>query len=451
MQDQQKFLEILTNPYQLDKNSLDFLQKISEQYPYSQSAQVLLAKNIQEFDKLEFEKQVNKASAYSIDRRKFQRYISGKDKEQSAKIPENQILSQVTDQNQKKQNKTGTKEKAYKQSLLEIVRKRLRDISERKQTDTKEPIQTEPKQDTSLTDISNKTENIIEGKEFSANEELTIEVDKNQLQQDDYPLSFAPERLKIYKRTIFEDTEENKKTENPEEVPEDQAQNIAQQKEEQINADREEATFTLPETKKERTEIQEDGNASPEVPGEKPQEQDIGELADKKEKIDQDLIKEETSKPFKENEKQKTENDSTGLDTEGLNTEIKTTEDDHKNQENTPIDPLQEKTNLKEKSFDRVKGLPRKKPNINELIDKFLKEEPRIKVKKDLPEKQEDLSAPSTSENPQIATETLANVYLKQGKKEKALDIYEKLCLKFPQKSSYFAKKIIEIKNELNS
>ncbi len=95
--------------------------------------------------------------------------------------------------------------------------------------------------------------------------------------------------------------------------------------------------------------------------------------------------------------------------------------------------------------------MPGRKPSISELIDKFLKEDPRIKVSKDLPEEQEDLSARSTSEDPQIATETLANVYLKQGNKEKALDIYEKLCLKFPQKSSYFAKKIIEIKNELNT
>ncbi len=459
MQDQQKFLEIITNPYQLDKNTLDFLQKISDQYPYSQSVQVLLAKNIQEFDKLEFEKQVNKASAYSIDRRKFQRYISEKDKNQSAKIAENLILSQVADQDQKKQTKPENIGKEHKQSLLEIVRKRLRDISERKQTEPKEPKQnekgvfndlTEQKQETPLTDIPDKTENIGRRENIPANE-LTFEVDWDQLQQSDKPFSFAPERYKKYQRAFAENTKEEKKTDDLQEFSESPEQGIAQKKEEQTNVVREETTQASPDAKKETTELPGENNTSPEVSQEKSKEQHIGEPEDTKEKTDHDFIKEGTPESFNEIEKQKKENKKTEIDTEESNKEIKTTEIDQTIEQDIHKETVEKKIHSPETSFERVKGLHRKKPDINELIDKFLKEEPRIKVQKDLPDGQEDLSAPSTSEDPQLATETLANVYLKQGNKKKALDIYEKLCLKFPQKSSYFAKKIIEIKNELNS
>ena len=43
-------------------------------------------------------------------------------------------------------------------------------------------------------------------------------------------------------------------------------------------------------------------------------------------------------------------------------------------------------------------------------------------------------------------TETLAKVYLEQGHYEKAINAYEILSLKYPQKSSLFANQIKAIK-----
>ena len=39
-------------------------------------------------------------------------------------------------------------------------------------------------------------------------------------------------------------------------------------------------------------------------------------------------------------------------------------------------------------------------------------------------------------------TETLANIYIKQGKYEKALEIIQRLCLEYPNKNRYFADQI---------
>ena len=78
------------------------------------------------------------------------------------------------------------------------------------------------------------------------------------------------------------------------------------------------------------------------------------------------------------------------------------------------------------------------------LIDSFLAgENEKISL---------DLSAPTESEKEEVPeetntetsffTETLANIYIKQGKYSKALEIIKRLYLEFPNKNRYFADQI---------
>ena len=74
-----------------------------------------------------------------------------------------------------------------------------------------------------------------------------------------------------------------------------------------------------------------------------------------------------------------------------------------------------------------------------DLIDSFLKINPKI-----IPSDsnfQVDLSE-SLLENQDIATETLADIYATQGHKDKAIEIYKHLILKYPEKHIYFAAQI---------
>lgn len=85
-----------------------------------------------------------------------------------------------------------------------------------------------------------------------------------------------------------------------------------------------------------------------------------------------------------------------------------------------------------------------------DLIDQFIKNNPKIKPPQILHENQEDISLSSLTEPEDLVTEPLAQIYLSQGLSEKAISIYEKLSLKYPEKSSYFAGQIQEIKKAIN-
>lgn len=90
------------------------------------------------------------------------------------------------------------------------------------------------------------------------------------------------------------------------------------------------------------------------------------------------------------------------------------------------------------------------KQHQSELIDKFILADPRIepsKEKSDTPN--EDISRPFTEDKGEFVTETLARIYTSQGYYSRAIDIYRKLSLKFPEKSSYFASQIEKVQELL--
>jgi hypothetical protein len=102
---------------------------------------------------------------------------------------------------------------------------------------------------------------------------------------------------------------------------------------------------------------------------------------------------------------------------------------------------------LQESDTDTIQG--------DSLIDRFL-----LKPKREYRKMQDDktvvtnnlvgLEEQSAAENDEMITETLAKIYVDQKKYEKAQKAYEKLSLKYPEKSSYFAGQIQEIKKQSN-
>jgi len=85
----------------------------------------------------------------------------------------------------------------------------------------------------------------------------------------------------------------------------------------------------------------------------------------------------------------------------------------------------------------------------NSIINNFLIKDPGlIRTTKNQLEalgKQEDLSIGSAKLKKGIVTETYAKILTMQGSRDKAIEVYEKLILKFPEKKTYFVTKIQEL------
>ena len=93
----------------------------------------------------------------------------------------------------------------------------------------------------------------------------------------------------------------------------------------------------------------------------------------------------------------------------------------------------------------------RPKKTKQELLDEFIKNQPSISRGKETFFSAIEASRKSIVDEENIVSETLAKIYLDQHYFEKAIKIYEKLSLKYPEKSIYFAALIEKAKNEVKS
>jgi hypothetical protein len=85
------------------------------------------------------------------------------------------------------------------------------------------------------------------------------------------------------------------------------------------------------------------------------------------------------------------------------------------------------------------------------IIENFIKTDPRITPSKSTFYSPSNMAKKSVQEPEDLVSETLANIYAQQGSFEKAILFYQKLSLKFPEKSRYFASLIEDLTKKINS
>lgn len=105
----------------------------------------------------------------------------------------------------------------------------------------------------------------------------------------------------------------------------------------------------------------------------------------------------------------------------------------------TKFNPIEREVEEKSAAND-----PEKQKKLN-IIDKFIEANPKIAPVKEMTKPPANISK-SVEEPTHLMTETLAKVYLEQKKYTKAIQAYEILILKYPEKSIFFANRIKDIK-----
>ena len=115
--------------------------------------------------------------------------------------------------------------------------------------------------------------------------------------------------------------------------------------------------------------------------------------------------------------------------------------------ENSPQEEVTFSSWLKQISDPLItEVLPEKQPIKDDLVDKFIQEQPRIQQNKAGFFNPINMAKKSVQDSDEFITETLAKIYVKQGNISKGIRAYQKLSLKFPEKNAYFAALIEELK-----
>jgi hypothetical protein len=395
-----QFIEFLQRPEKLGSHEAQMLEKVIEEFPYCQAAHVLYLKALHNEKHINYNSRLKLTSAYTSERKMLYKFI-------------------IQDELKKKISKAESE--IEEKPLVKIlpVKEELKPVAEQKEII---PAPEKPSPKIEIPEI--KQEEII-----SKAEPAEVKISKPQVQ---ISKPAAPEPLKAEVKS-FSESEKVQPEAVKEEISE--TSDLTDLEQEVLK----EAVNAVIEQELLNTEISSNPVTITQTDQIVIAEKEITEI---------ESVVEEVSKPKISPVAQPLPDDNEKLSFTDWLKRLK------KNEINSGISKdvkVSKPENVSEPIIQVVKQEEEKKKiksNPLDLIEKFIKEEPRIKPKKTEFFSPVNMARMSVVEKDDFVTETLAKVYAKQGNTQKAIKAYENLILKYPQKTAYFAALIKELKEK---
>ena len=419
------FNRLIENPALVKSEHVKALQKIVEQYPYCQPAKILLTKAALVAGHMNYEKFLHEASAGMLDRKKLKYWISLKEE---VLVPE------------------------YTATALEKTVYQANDL-EKPVLDLQPPVKAYkgPDQDEILRNLEETLSALRQARNVAAG-----------INKDDSELVSVPQ-VNIFEKVLaFEQLttpviiEEKEKQENKVLEPETSLAQEERPQEKSEPVKEEKIVLQKPEWVKRDKKALPQSLISDFVKTERPEEKKIDLFATPAETEFFDY--KDFTAVQKSNHDERLSKDQEKI--EEIAKDFPTTEATPHHIESSQSGDIISSNGEADFLLSYLEHNKRKrrqknisKDKVNSILNKFIQDEPSIKPaqKMTIAPVEDDLSETSSRLNSLPASENFAQMLILQGKYSKAIEVFEELILKNPEKRPYFVSRIEDLKNNLYS
>ncbi|HAD97033.1 MAG TPA: hypothetical protein DCG19_06470 [Cryomorphaceae bacterium] len=447
--DAQEFTTLLERPGKIHRKEVTELKKLAAQYPYSQAVQLLYALRLKNSNEHLFNQQLGKTSILTNDRTVLYDLFEGVESIPREELETMDPGKPVPEPLEEKDVTEGISEEvAPQERTQEEVPEEKMPAEPVAEKEMEEPApepepQPEAEQEPEIHEENTESEEGPAEEEMTAAERIRAILERSRKMREQYEAkkkggsenSAMDDRIRGIREKL-----ESLKKDRPEELEpkaeEADSQAIEEPKPEAVKEELSAETPEIPQAE----EIQEEANSEPAVV--EPEE-----ITAEDEVVEEDKgevsFREDSQPVFTIDEEEPGSERNSGV---------------------RPLDPAE-----KHSFSDWLKRLSEGDDTSNEntappkarmeegamafeekiqLFDTFVEKLPKLKQKSKEPaaSRQFNINELQSSGDGSLITETLAKVYIKQGHYDKAIKAYQILKLKYPEKSSFFADQILEIK-----
>ena len=462
--DSDRLKELLENPDNVTSEHISELEELVRTYPYFQAGKVLLAKAVGSSE------MIKSAASISADRTILMRLIKG-NFDQDVNIPnlndldidtevnafdqlqedeENQVSEESSTNDEMNALLDTFEEEAEKEELGIVTPENKEDTEIIEENDKEEEISNEPKKDLGLSDYSTEDYKLPDyNYNFDSDNDSDKEEEISNVTSDDNKLTWDEN----FEENTFKDFDiEELKSEQPDVENEIDSSSI--EEEDKFRNELMESLADLNRIRKENAEL----DSAKEVPEpETAKEENIGkeeehpalETTSNKEEIITDKIEKDEiiieEKQITNGAAENTKHVIESLKQAETISDTNQMFDDNLFELNHLID-----TEKKTANTNKIDGNAHVQ---KEVIDRFINTIPELTAQdhdnREYSHLARDLYDKSIHADTTKMTETMAKLMITQGKLPRAIEIYEHLMLKYPEKKAYFASLIEKIREDI--